>query len=40
MSEAVDPERQLVDSYASSAYGDPNVHAPAKESEHVATIFE
>jgi glycine dehydrogenase subunit 2 len=40
MSQAVDPERQLVDSYAATAYGDPDVHAPAKESEHVATIFE
>src|SRR4051794_20807818 len=40
MNEPVDPETQLVDSYASTAYGDPNVHAPTKESEHVQTVFE
>ena len=40
MSQAVDPERELVDSYAATAYGDPNVNAPKKETEHVRTIFE
>jgi glycine dehydrogenase subunit 2 len=40
VSVAQDPERELVDSYASSAYGDPAVHAPAKETEHTRTIFE
>jgi glycine dehydrogenase subunit 2 len=40
MSEPVDPDRQLVDSYAATAYGDPNVHAPTKETEHIRTIFE
>ena len=40
MNEPIDPERELVDSYASSAYGDPNVHAPAKPEHTISTIFE